>query len=297
MRALRGAGEYLNVALLAGLFSCAVLMAAALPLSGQGIPPAGDSRHGMLRDAMLGLLHDQSELRETQARQRCLVLPVDPPNDRLQGPHGDSLISTRCEVTRFQPLGSGKARGWFSAEYGWVSLFTAEDSAGGPTARDTVTESEVVLFAAANGDFVQPVWHARIETGDRGVWRSVTPELALRGSNVLLSVQHCVNGTGGCSQEFLRRSAAGRWSAVWQLSMDQLPRGVEGRILHGVRIDVRTLEGEAGFYGSRDPNCCPSERLRLALALRGDSLVLSHYAVLPTESTTHRSAPETIYSE
>lgn len=288
MRALRATGDRLNVALLAGLLSCALLMGAALPLRGQGMPSAGDSRHGMLRDAMLGLLHDQSELRETQARQRCLVLPVDPPNDRLQGPHGDSLIASRCEVARFQPLGSGDARGWFSAEYRWVSLFTAEDSPGGSDARDTVTESEVVLFAASKGDLVRPVWHARIETGDRGVWRSVTPELASRGSNVLLSVQHCVNGTGGCSQEFLRRSATGRWSAVWQLWMDQLPRGMEERILHGVRIDVRTLEGEAGFYGSRDANCCPSEMLRIALALQGDSLLLSHYAVLQTESTTHR---------
>ena len=52
-------------------------------------------------------------------------------------------------------------------------------------------------------------------------------------------------------------SAAGHSSAMRQLWMDQLPRGMEGRILHGVRIDVRTLEGEAGFYGSRDPNCCP----------------------------------------
>jgi hypothetical protein len=288
MCALRATGERLNVVLLAGLLSCALLMGVASPVSGQGVPSASDSGHGMLRDDVLGLLHDQAELRETRARERCLLLPVDPPNDRLQGPHGDSLVANSCEVARFQSLGSGTARAWFSAEYRWVLLFTAEDSAGGPAARDTVTESEVVLFAASDGDLVRPIWHARIETGDRGVWRSVTPELASRGSNVLLSVQHCVNGTGGCSQEFLSRSTAGRWSAVWQRWMDQLPHGLAGRILHGVRIDVRTLEGEAGFYGSHDPNCCPSETLRIVLALQGDSLVLSHYEVLPAESTTHR---------
>ena len=163
-----------------------------------------------------------------------------------------------------------------------------EDTTRGPAARDTVAESEVVLFAPSTGDLVRPIWHARIETGDHGVWRSVTPELAARGSNLLLSVQQCVNGTGGCSQEFLRRSSAGSWSAVWQPWLDQLPHGMAGRILHGVRIDVRTLRGEAGFYGVRDPNCCPSEILRLVLALHEDSLVLSHHAVLPSESTTHR---------
>jgi len=264
MCALRASGERMNVALLAGLLSCALLAGVASPLSGQGVPSAGDSRIGMLRDAVLGLLHDQAELRETQARQRCLLLPVDLPNDRLQGPRGDSLIASHCEVALFQDLGSGSARGWFSAEYRWV------------------------LFTASTGDLLRPIWHARIETGDHGVWYSVTPELAARGSHVLLSVQHCVNGTGGCSQEFLRRSSAGRWTTVWQLWLDQLPHGMAGRILHGVRIDVRTLRGEAGFYGSRDSNCCPSEILRLILALHGDSLVLSHHAVLPTESATHR---------
>jgi hypothetical protein len=62
---------------------------------------------------------------------------------------------------------------------------------------------------------------------------------------------------------------------------------MEGRVLHGVRIDVRTLSGEAGFYRSRDPNCCPSEILRIVLALKGDSLLLSEYAVRPTESAKH----------
>ena len=191
MRALRACGEHLNVALLAALLCCVLLAGCADPLSGQGVPTAGDSR-------------------------------------------------------------------------------------------------QVVLFAPSTGDSVRPIWHARIETGDHGVWRSVTLELAARGSNLLLNVQHCVNGTGGCSQEFRRRSSAGSWSAVWQPWLDQLPHGMAGRILHGVRIDVRTLRGEAGIYGSRDSNCCPSEILRLVLALHGDSLVLSHHAVLPTESTTNR---------
>lgn len=269
-------------------FLCAALAVGSASLPGQSVPAPGDSRHGMLRDAVLGLLHEQAELRETQARERCLELPVDPPNDRLQGPHGDSLLTSRCKVARFQSLGSGTTRGWFSAEYRWVSLFTAEDTTRGSAARDTVTESEVVLFAVQARDLVRPVWHARIETGDHGIWRSVTPELAERGSNVLLSVQHCVNGTGGCNQEFLRRSSGGRWRAVWQPWLDQLPPGMAGRILHGVRIDVRTLRGEAGFYGSRDPNCCPSEILRIALALHGDSLVLGHHAVRSIEAPTQR---------
>jgi hypothetical protein len=96
----------------------------------------------------------------------------------------------------------------------------------------------------------------------------------------------CVNGTGGCDQEFLQRTVEGRWSGVNQVWLDQLPAGFAGRILQGVRIDPTTLRGEAGFYGDRDPNCCPSERLEVDLALDGAALVLRHENVVkaPTGS-------------
>ncbi len=90
----------------------------------------------------------------------------------------------------------------------------------------------------------------------------------------------CVNGTGGCGQEFLHRHPDGRWFPVQQTWVDQLPHGFADRIRHGVRIDPTTLRGEAGFYGERDANCCPSQRLIVHLALHGDSLVLRRPPVL-----------------
>jgi hypothetical protein len=48
-----------------------------------------------------------------------------------------------------------------------------------------------------------------------------------------------------------------------------------------VRIDPKTLRGDAGFYGDRDPNCCPSQSLMVHLTVRGDSLVLLRQAVRP----------------
>lgn len=287
MCAMRTRGSRRAFALTIAVVSLGMLAGIAGLASAQDIRAAADSRHAMLREAMLGVLHDQAEVRETTARQRCVTLPVEPPDDRLQGAHGSSLTESRCEVARFDSLGSSRAGEWFAAEYHWVSVFSAEDSARGAAARDTVSESEAVLFASMQSGRMRPIWHARIETGEHGVWRSVTPELAARESGILLSVQHCVNGTGGCSQEFLRRSAAGGWSPVWQAWVDQLPQGMAGRILHGVRIDVHTLRGEAGFYGPRDPNCCPAEMLRVVLSMRGDSLVLLHHAVVPANPVTH----------
>ena len=270
-----------------------VLFAAALAAGASSstrvfVDRFNEPRYIVQSDAAVGLLHSQASVPATRARQNCLSLPVDAPNDRLQGPHGDSLLTTRCEVVRYRALGTRSRSGWSSAEYRWVSLFSAEDTTRGPSARDTVAEDEVVLFAAAESGRVRPVWHERFETGSHALWRSVTPQNAKFGADILLSIQHCMNGTGGCSQEFLRRSPSGQWTSVRQAWIDQLPPGIAGRINHGVRIDVQSLRGEGGLYGPRDPNCCPSELLRVQLGLRGDSLVLRSQTVVPTPTGTSR---------
>jgi hypothetical protein len=235
----------------------------------------------MLREAMLGILTDQASIPEIAVRQHCLALPADAPDDRLQSPHGDFLISTSCEVMPDQPLGRLLPTGWITSRYRWTSVFTAEDKARGPNAQDTVTEEEVVLFEPSARGQVRAVWHARFDTGPYAIWASVTPELAQTGDGkALLSVMSCVNGTGGCGQEFIQRHADGRWYPVHQDWLDQLPGGFQGRIRHGVRIDPRTLQGEAGFYGDRDPNCCPSQRLLVQLKLRDDSLVLVRHTLV-----------------
>jgi hypothetical protein len=101
------------------------------------------------------------------------------------------------------------------------------------------------------------------------------PEVALTaGGTTLVSIMSCVNGTGGCGQDFLHRHRDGRWFAVTQQWLKELPSGYAGRIRHGVRIDLQSLHGTAGFYGDGDANCCPSQMLEVDLALRGDLLVL-----------------------
>jgi hypothetical protein len=237
-----------------------------------------ETRQGMLRETMLGLLPVQVVVPDTDAKHKCLTLPVDPPNDRLQAPHGSVLITTRCAVTAYDNLPGTKQHRWTDARYQWTSVFTAEDSTRGAGARDTVTEEEVVLFDAAPNGQARAIWHLRYDTGSYGVWRSITPETAPASQGTtLLSVMSCVNGTGGCSQEFLHLHASGHWFPVRQEWLNQLPNGFGGRIRTGTHIDPRKLRGEGGFYGGRDPNCCPSQSIIVDLALRGDSLVLRRY--------------------
>jgi hypothetical protein len=239
-------------------------------------------RQWSMSEAMNGILPNASVVSALVAAQQCLELPVLPANDRLQGPHGTTLISTRCEVVAYHAVEAPTARGWATARYRWTSVFTAEDSTRGPAARDTATEEEAVLFDSPEPGKLRPVWHARFDTGEYGVYRSVTPEVAsTTHGSILLSVASCVNGTGGCSQEFLQCRADGRWTNVRQAWLEQLPAGFSERIWHGVRIEPRTLKGEAGFYSRSDPNCCPSQVLRVDLAVRGASLVLIRHTVVP----------------
>ncbi|HXV26191.1 MAG TPA: hypothetical protein VED46_18290 [Alphaproteobacteria bacterium] len=260
-----------------------VFVAGIICAAAQVPPKADNSRHSLLREAMLGLVSAAS-IPDGSADEHCIALPLRPASDRIHGPHGDVLLETRCEVVEYKALGSVQGAAWSTARYEWTLVFTAEDTARGAGARDIVTEEEVVLFEAPTPGRVHPVWHKRFETGDHAFWRSVMPEIAPADQGtVLLSLMTCLNGTGGCGQEFLQRRPEQGWLPVAQDWLDQLPPGFSTRIRHGVRIDPRTLRGEAGFYGDHDPNCCPSQRLLLRLALRGNALNLVDHALVPSQ--------------
>jgi hypothetical protein len=235
-------------------------------------PLAAFAQNG--EEPIKGLVPNAPAVSSAKAAKDCVELPVAPADDRLQGPHGDRLIRTSCEVVEFHP-----AARWATALYRWNSVFTAEDSRRGPDARDTAQEDEAVVFDSPAPGMLRPVWHARIDTGPFGVYRSVTPEIASIQGSTLLSVMLCVNGTGGCGQDFLVRGSGGKWQDVRQQWLKQLPAGYSGRIRHGTRIEPRTLKGEAGFYADGDANCCPSQVLKLDLALKGDALVLAGHHV------------------
>jgi hypothetical protein len=234
-----------------------------------------DRRQGQTSGAGFVVLVDQPLVTANRAENECLVLPVDAPDERLLGPHGDTLITTKCSVIGYEAVDRGSPPKWFAAHYEWTSVFTAEDSTRGNAAQDTATEEDVVLYELAQRDQLRPVWHARFEADTFGIWRSIVPEVVSLGDGtMLLSMMACVNGTGGCSQDFLHRRSDGSWLDVRQRWLEQLPGGFVGRIRHGVRIDPYTLQGEPGFYRDDDPNCCPSQQLLVVLDFRDESLVL-----------------------
>jgi len=245
-----------------------ILLAIAVALA-PGLAAAG------MDDAASGVLAHQRPLPEAQVQRGCVRLAPDPQDDVAQDETWRSLPPPDCRVIAFERL-QGSAGRWAVVRYRH-SRGASRPSVDGVSSR----VEEVVLLEAAGPGALRPVWRQRFfADGDREVWRSVTPQVAAASPGaVLLAVRYCVNGTGGCSQEFLRRGRDRTWKAVRQAWLEQLPKGFADRIRHGVEIDPATLKGVAGFYGDDDPNCCPSQELSVRLALRGEALMLLDHRV------------------
>jgi hypothetical protein len=161
----------------------------------------------------------------------------------------------------YEPLDPDSTAGWMVARYRRTSVFTAEDTTRRPAARDTLTEEEAVLLEAPGPGRARAVWHARYECDGYGVWRSVTPEVAAApAATTLLSMMSCLNGTGGCSQEFLQRYGDGRWGPVWQVWREQLPGGFAGRLVARRAHRPRHLAGHGGLLRQAGPQVAAPPR-------------------------------------
>ena len=233
--------------------------------------------------ALAGVLAPPVAVSLAAARATCpAVITSSPAAYEIEGPHGDARLSQTCVVRDYRELGRAGQAAYAYGRYRVTSVFSAEDPTRGPEARDTVPEEVVVLFRS--GEQAAPgvaMWQMRYEIGLYGALRSITPQVADTPSALdgfLLRIEECVNGTGGCTQDFLH-FRRGVWAAVDEAWWGQLPAHIRSRVLHGVHIDARTLHAEAGLYRPDDPNCCPSDLLTAQLRLLGDSLVLESHQV------------------
>ena len=202
----------------------------------------------------------------SSARRGCLEL-------------GDETYSANphqigaCTDLGFTSLGVAGGARWYSSVASRRLLL--DDPPKSST--DTIVESEIVLFRAIGGTLLSPVWHYRFEPAEL---RSVTPEAVTAGGGVLVSIDQCVNGTGGCGQNFFTYRG-GRWRVVRLSFLDSLEHRFPGAINHGSHVDPRTLRADAAVYSDNDANCCPSRVAEMRLRLRGDALEIVALRVRP----------------
>jgi hypothetical protein len=216
-------------------------------------------------------LRQSIEVSTANARGSCVVLPyrerfVEPPS------------VTSCDVLRYVTLDTAARMAWAYALYRHTSIYPI------PAPPDTMVELELVLFSAAltNADRVSAIAHVR---RDHGAIRDISAAVSSHDVGVLLQVEFCLNGTGGCWQELLVRRD-GRWEAVddiHALLVAELRRrgALRGARLATPRVDVRTLRGTGSLYDPRDSSCCPSRRIAFRLELTDRGIRLAELRVVP----------------
>lgn len=178
-----------------------------------------------------------------------------------------SITRAVCQVRGATSLGSEGGTEWSVVRY--LREVIVADTAWA----DTMPLDELVLVGRAPGaDSARVVWHLvrerTFEFLDTLLW---TP--TARGT--FLEVRICLNGTGGCSTEYLRfRDDA--WRAVAQPFVRALQQRLppDHRLHKGRRLDLATLDGVWPVAAPGDANCCPSFELPFRLELEGDSLRL-----------------------
>jgi len=201
------------------------------------------------------------------ARRGCLEL-----GDHTYAP--DVREVAACAHLGLTSLGIAGGAHWYSSlgSRHWLLNDPPRSSA------DTVVESELVLFRAIGDTLLSSVWHYRFEPEEL---RSVTPQVVAASGGVLVSVDECVNGTGGCSQTFFTYRA-GQWRVVHLSFLDSLERRFPGAINHGSHVDPRTLRASAAVYSPEDANCCASRVAEMRLRLRGDTLEITELRIRST---------------
>lgn len=242
-------------------------LAAALPAAAQEGPDP---------DSLLlaGVLENGPVVSESDVMGRCLELAggwTDPDlRPRTEG------LPTWCEPAESGELERAGDRRFFWARYSHTTVLP--DNADAPA--DTLREEEVVLFSAPlEGGRLTAEWHARY---DLDYWTGIHLASApTEDDGALVSVLACVNGTGGCRQQFLLRGRGG-WNAVRQAWAEQLPDSAGGEFWKGSFINPATLQGEASLYAEDDANCCPSRILYVRVRLRDGALVLRDFRTVAT---------------
>jgi hypothetical protein len=224
-----------------------------------------------------GVIHGAPPLTRRALSEACPDFVLHAPREFFNLPSDSVVLETRCTVASTSALPAADGVRWLSATYRRMFV-VASDSISRKfrtATRDTGVLITAALYVASDvADQWRVEWNTTV---DEGLFRSITPTIAPRpDGSALVSLRYCVNGTGGCSQNFLRRRH-GQWAEVIQRFRTQIPR--LGGDIRGAGMDIRSLTGTYALYGPMDANCCPSRRITITLDERGDSLVLKKYHV------------------
>jgi len=185
----------------------------------------------------------------------------------VANPYVTPVRRSECRVASVTPLGRGDGRDWHVVRY--LRELIVQDTAWA----DTMPLDELVLAGRAPGAAdAEVVLHW---TSDRRALFLDTVVALPTAQGLLMELTVCLNGTGGCAQDYLRL-AAGRWRTVIQAYVTALHARLpaEHSLHKGRQLDLATLRGVWPVAAPGDPNCCPSFEIAFQVRLDGDTMRL-----------------------
>ena len=255
---------------LAGRGGATALFAGAILSIASTGSPALAQQATLERPAMGALAHAPT-VPAARAVSACPEL-VGGDLDELEASIPRDSARRTCRVAAVNTLASADGSSWRLVRYETTYIYPDDSIKRQSFPRDTADTSEVldvVLYSVGRDSVWTPEWHAWAE---RRITRDVLVDVAAHEGAALVSVNACVNGTGGCDQHFLVRRAH-RWLGVTERYYQELERHFGKNVFwKGVAVDVRTLRGTVALYSPGDANCCPSRELLLSLTFHDNEL-------------------------
>ena len=202
---------------------------------------------------------DSARVAWSDASARCVTI--------LRTGFTIAATDSSCRVVNLVPLGTTGGLEWSVARYRRVVILA--DSFG----TDTMDLDELVLFGRKPGAAdVRLTWHT---VRDRDFEFLDTLRWVPTSRGVFLDLLVCLNGTGGCGDQYLRFEGSG-WRALSQPFAKELQARLPAdHWLHkGRSLDLETLTGVWPVAAPGDGNCCPSLEIPFAVRLEGDALIL-----------------------
>ena len=243
----------------------ALLAATALPSAAQDFA---------LTQPTVGILSSSPTIDSERARISCPSF-LTGHRDQLEAEVPEDSSRSTCSVVRVDSLGDAAGLRWWAVKYLTRYVFPADSIKRQYAPRDTTDTADVldvVVYSVQRG---ATAWRAQWQGwAERRMTRDVDVTLGVHGTLAVFSILSCVNGTGGCDQHFLGRTAS-TWVPLNERYHAQLERRFGRDVFwKGVVVDVHTLRGTVPLYSGGDANCCASRQLRLTLVVRGTDVAV-----------------------
>lgn len=180
-------------------------------------------------------------------------------------------VHKKCK-TEWSILGSHGDTTLYRARYTWPN--DEIEDIEGLKLRNYSFVTEVLFEGKRKGKFVTPIFYTSADE----ISEFLEPLIFHRVNNIpIIEVRTCLNGTGGCGQEFFswKPGDLRKISDQVRQNIDEwLP--AEYETWKDPLLNIDDLSGVSGAWRDGDGNCCPSKFVNFQLSITSTEIQIHH---------------------